>query len=133
LGFIFSYGITITEKIYQLYFLLIHSHMYDVIYYMMYQLQKGFFMKKIIFNINYTNDEVNIIQDTLKKKSTLQTKFTQIEIAEMMGAKQPQVSNWLNGKRIPTASNLMRLSDILDEYPEDLLDKLEKIKQENNF
>jgi len=133
LGFIFSYGITITEKIYQLYFLLIHSNMYDVIYYMMYQQQKGFFMKKILFNINYTNDEVNIIQDTLKKKSTLQTKFTQIEIAEMMGAKQPQVSNWLNGKRIPTASNLMRLADILEEYPEDLLDKLEKIKQENNF
>ena len=107
--------------------------MYDVIYYRMYQQQKGFFMKKILFIINYTNDEVNIIQDTLKKKSTLQTKFTQIEIAEMMGAKQPQVSNWLNGKRIPTASNLMRLADILEEYPEDLLDKLEKIKQENNF
>jgi transcriptional regulator with XRE-family HTH domain len=90
-------------------------------------------MKKILFNVNYTNDEVNIIQDTLKKKTTLLTKFTQKEIAEMMGAKQPQVSNWLNGKRIPTASNLMRLADILDEYPEDLLDKLEKIKQENNF
>jgi hypothetical protein len=25
------------------------------------------------------------------------------------------------------------LADILEEYPEDLLDKLEKIKQENNF
>ena len=56
-----------------------------------------------------------------------------VEIAEMMGVKQPQVSNWLNGKRIPTASNLIKLADILEEYPEDLLDKLEVIKQENNF
>jgi transcriptional regulator with XRE-family HTH domain len=86
-------------------------------------------MKKILFNINYTNDEVNIIQDTLKKKSTLQTKFTQIEIAEMMGAKQPQVSNWLNGKRIPTSSNLIKLAGILQMYPENLLQKLEEIKQ----
>ena len=39
--------------------------MHDVIYYMMYQQQKGFFMKKIIFDINYTNDEVNIIAKVL--------------------------------------------------------------------
>jgi len=107
--------------------------MYDVIYYMMYQQQKGFLMKNFIYKQEFTQEESDVIKFTLKKKSTLQTKFTQIEIAEMMGAKQPQVSNWLNGKRIPTASNLMRLSDILEEYPEDLLDKLEKIKQENNF
>ena len=48
-------------------------------------------MKKILFNTNYTNDEVNIIQDTLKKKSVLMTKFTQVEIAEMMGVKQHRV------------------------------------------
>jgi transcriptional regulator with XRE-family HTH domain len=90
-------------------------------------------MKNFIYKQEFTQEESDVIKFTLKKKSTLQTKFTQIEIAEMMGAKQPQVSNWLNGKRIPTASNLMRLSDILEEYPEDLLDKLEKIKQENNF
>ena len=90
-------------------------------------------MKKILFNVNYTNEEVNIIQDTLKKKSVLMCKYTQSEIAEMMGAKQPQVSNWLNGKRIPSASNLIRLADILEEYPEELLHKLETIKQENNY
>jgi transcriptional regulator with XRE-family HTH domain len=56
-----------------------------------------------------------------------------VEIAEMMGVKQPQVSNWLNGKRIPTASNLVKLADILEEYPEELLNKLEVIKQDNNF
>ena len=90
-------------------------------------------MKKILFNTNYTNEEVNSIQDTLKKKSVLISKFTQVEIAEMMGVKQPQVSNWLNGKRIPTASNLVKLADILEEYPEELLNKLEVIKQDNNF
>jgi len=90
-------------------------------------------MKKITYKPEFTNGESDLINNTLKKKSVLQTKFTQVEIAEMMGAKQPQVSNWLNGKRIPTASNLIRLAEILEEYPEDLLDKLEIIKQENNF
>lgn len=90
-------------------------------------------MKKITYKPEFTIGESDLINNTLKKKSVLQTKFTQVEIAEMMGAKQPQVSNWLNGKRIPTASNLIRLAEILEEYPEDLLDKLEIIKQENNF
>ena len=65
--------------------------------------------------------------------NVFETDYTQVEIANMMGVKQPQVSNWLNGKRIPTASNLMRLADILEEYPEELLNKLEVIKQDNNF
>ena len=59
------------------------------------------------------------------------TDFTQVEIADMMGVKQPQVSNWLNGKRIPTSSNLIKLAGILQMYPENLLQKLEEIKQEN--
>lgn len=59
------------------------------------------------------------------------TDFTQVEIADMMGVKQPQVSNWLNGKRIPTSSNLIKLANILTMRPEQLLEKLESIKQEN--
>lgn len=59
------------------------------------------------------------------------TDFTQVEIADMMGVKQPQVSNWLNGKRIPTSSNLIKLANILTMRPEQLLSKLEEIKQEN--
>ena len=90
-------------------------------------------MKNLHYKANYSEEEANIIKETLKKKNVFPTKFTQVEIAEMMGVKQPQVSNWLNGKRIPTASNLIRLADILNEYPEDLLQKLEVIKQENNF
>ena len=57
------------------------------------------------------------------------TNFTQVEIADMMGVKQPQVSNWLNGKRIPTSSSLITLAGILQMYPENLLQKLEEIKQ----
>ena len=59
------------------------------------------------------------------------TDFTQVEIADMMGVKQPQVSNWLNGKRIPTSSNLVKLANILAMRPEQLLSKLESLKQEN--
>ena len=90
-------------------------------------------MKKIVYKAEFTDEEANAINSILKKKNVLSTKFTQVEIAEMMGVKQPQVSNWLNGKRIPTASNLIKLADILNEYPEELLNKLEQIKQENNF
>lgn len=50
--------------------------------------------------------------------------LTQTEIAKMMGVKQPQVSNWLSGKRIPNAENLIKLSSILELYPEELLEKL---------
>ena len=58
-----------------------------------------------------------------------ETDYTQVEIANLMGVKQPQVSNWLNGKRIPTSSNLIKLAGILQMYPENLLQKLEEIKQ----
>jgi predicted XRE-type DNA-binding protein len=92
---------------------------------------KEFFMKKINFNL--TDEESAYIKNSMKKKVALSTNLTQSQIAELMGAKQPQVSNWLNGKRIPSAINLIRLADILNEYPEELLTKLEKIKQENCY
>ena len=57
-----------------------------------------------------------------------ETDYTQVEIANLMGVKQPQVSNWLNGKRIPTSSNLIKLAGILQMYPENLLQKLEEKK-----
>lgn len=63
------------------------------------------------------------------KKTIIETELTQVEIANIMGVKQPQVSNWLNGKRIPTSSNLIKLAGILQMYPENLLQKLEEIKQ----
>jgi transcriptional regulator with XRE-family HTH domain len=45
--------------------------------------------------------------------NVFETDYTQVEIANLMGVKQPQVSNWLNGKRIPTSSNLIKLAGIL--------------------
>ena len=65
------------------------------------------------------------------EKNLTNLKYTQVEIAEMMGVKQPQVSNWLNGKRIPTASNLVKLSNILELYPEELLVELQSIQGQN--
>ena len=63
-------------------------------------------------------------------KISIQTSLTQIEIANAMGVKQPQVSNWLNGKRLPTATNLIKLADILQLYPEELLMQLSEIQKQ---
>ena len=90
-------------------------------------------MKINKYSEQFTSEEASFIVETFKKKSVLYTKFTQKEIAEMMGINQPQVSNWLTGKRLPSSSNLIKLADILNEYPEDLLHKLESVKEENNF
>jgi hypothetical protein len=58
----------------------------------------------------------------------LSRELTQTEIAKMMGVKQPQVSNWLSGKRIPNSENLIKLSTILELYPEELLEKLQILR-----
>jgi len=58
----------------------------------------------------------------------LSRELTQTEIAKMMGVKQPQVSNWLSGKRIPNSKNLIKLSTILELYPEELLEKLQILR-----
>jgi len=58
----------------------------------------------------------------------LSRELTQTEIAKMMGVKQPQVSNWLSGKRIPNSENLIKLSTILELYPEELLEKLQTLR-----
>ena len=64
-------------------------------------------------------------------KISIQTNLTQMQIADAMGVKQPQVSNWLNGKRLPTATNLIKLADILELYPEELLTQLSDIQKQN--
>ena len=65
------------------------------------------------------------------KKITIETQLTQAQIADIMGVKQPQVSNWLNGERLPTSQNLVKLANILNYYPEELLNDLVKIQQQN--
>ena len=57
-------------------------------------------------------------------KIIIETELTQAQIADIMGVKQPQVSNWLNGKRLPTSQNLIKLANILNYYPEELLNDL---------
>jgi transcriptional regulator with XRE-family HTH domain len=64
-------------------------------------------------------------------KIVIETELTQAQIADIMGVKQQQVSNWLNGKRLPTSQNLVKLANILNYYPEELLNDLVKIQQQN--
>lgn len=64
-------------------------------------------------------------------KIVIETELTQAQIADIMGVKQPQVSNWLNGKRLPTSQNLVKLANILNYYPEELLKDLVKIQKQN--
>ena len=65
------------------------------------------------------------------KKITIETELTQAQIADIMGVKQPQVYNWLNGKRLPTSQNLVKLANILNYYPEELLNDLVEIQKQN--
>ena len=64
-------------------------------------------------------------------KTIIETELTQAQIANIMGVKQPQVSNWLNGKRLPTSQNLVKLANILNYYPEELLNDLVEIQKQN--
>jgi transcriptional regulator with XRE-family HTH domain len=77
------------------------------------------------FFCNYNGD--NTMTETETNSSR---ELTQTEIAKMMGVKQPQVSNWLSGKRIPNAENLIKLSNILELYPEELLEQLQSRREQ---
>ena len=57
----------------------------------------------------------------------LQKGMTQKQIAQKMGVHQPKVSEWLNGIRLPNSVSLYKLAEVLDEKPEDLLEKLNKV------
>ena len=64
-------------------------------------------------------------------KIIIETELTQAQIADIMGVKQPQVSNCLNCKRLPTSQNLIKLANILNYYPEELLNDLVEIQKQN--
>jgi transcriptional regulator with XRE-family HTH domain len=70
-------------------------------------------------------------REIIMNKITIETELTQAQIADIMGVKQPQVSNWLNGKRLPTSQNLIKLANILNYYPEELLNDLVEIQKQN--
>ncbi len=70
-------------------------------------------------------------REIIMNKITIETELTQAQIADIMGVKQPQISNWLNGKRLPTSQNLIKLANILNYYPEELLNDLVEIQKQN--
>mgnify|MGYP000028296600 CR=1 FL=1 len=57
----------------------------------------------------------------------LQKGMTQKEIAGKMGVYQSHLNAWLNGKRVPSYNNLVKMSLVLDEPLESLLEKLKYI------
>ena len=59
----------------------------------------------------------------------LQKGMSQKQIAEKMGVHQPKVSEWLNGLRLPNSKSLVKLAEVLDETPENLVIKLRDISQ----
>jgi len=66
------------------------------------------------------------------KKYMEEKHLTQVKIAEIMGITQPQVSNWFQGKRLPSAYNLIRLAEIFEMKPETLFLELKDIQVLNN-
>ena len=61
----------------------------------------------------------------------LQKGMTQQEIADKMGVHQPKVSEWLRGLRTPNSKTIVKLAEVLQETPEDLLLKLQSMKNSN--
>ena len=66
------------------------------------------------------------------KRQMVDKNLTQVDIAKMMGTTQPQVSNWLSAKRFPNSTNLIKLSQLLDMQPDELLSSLQEIKELNS-
>jgi transcriptional regulator with XRE-family HTH domain len=55
----------------------------------------------------------NIFQNKIRKIMT-ERKLPQTKLAEMIGVRQSQISNWLNGKSLPNYESLAALSDKLE-------------------
>jgi len=46
--------------------------------------------------------------------------LSQQQLAKKIGATQPQVSDWLTGKKTPNSGNLSKLAEAMDMAEEDL-------------
>lgn len=46
--------------------------------------------------------------------------LSQQQLAKRIGATQPQVSDWMTGKKTPNAGNLSKLAEAMDMAEEDL-------------
>ena len=57
-----------------------------------------------------------ILKDLMKKRGV-----NQLELAEILGVRQSQISNWLNGKSLPGYYSLKLLCEKLNVSANDLL------------
>ena len=55
------------------------------------------------------------------KDAIKQSGFTQKELAELIGVKQPQISCYIGGKKMPALDTFANLCVILDVDPADIL------------
>lgn len=59
----------------------------------------------------------------------IQRGLSQVEIAKRMGVHQPKVSEWLNGRRMPSSENFYKLAEVLNVEPLELAEELRSISQ----
>jgi len=57
----------------------------------------------------------SILKELMKKRE-----LNQLQLAELLGVRQSQVSNWLNGKSLPGYYSIKQLSEKLNLTPSDL-------------
>jgi len=57
---------------------------------------------------------VRVLREIMRKRN-----FTQLKLAQTLGIRQSQISNWLNGKTTPTYTSLQILKDKLNVVVEE--------------
>ena len=67
--------------------------------------------------LNYMNPQFDKILKELMKEQ----KLNQLQLAEILGIRQSQISNWLNGKSLPGYYSLILLCEKLKVSANDLL------------
>lgn len=60
------------------------------------------------------NPECETKSAKVLKEIMLEKNLTQLKLAEILGVRQSQISNWLSGKTVPTYTSLQILKDNLD-------------------
>jgi len=75
-------------------------------------------MSKTNIENNPTDSKfVKVLKEAMRKRN-----FTQLAIANEIGVRQSQLSNWLNGRTLPNYSTLQLLKDKLNVCVEDFFD-----------
>ena len=58
--------------------------------------------------------------DKILGKLMKERKLNQLQLAQLLGIRQSQISNWLNGKSLPGYYSIKQLSEKLNLTPSDL-------------